>query len=63
MTRTERVIKGIYTAFDVINRQCLNLTLGYIYTNFIGAMDPRCKVCIFMGKTDPTAPRHKQQVL
>ena len=27
-----------------------------------GAMDPRCSVCIFMGKTDPTAPRHKQQV-
>jgi acyl-CoA dehydrogenase len=26
-----------------------------------GAGDPRCKVCIFMGKTDPTAERHKQQ--
>ncbi len=26
-----------------------------------GAGDPRCKVAIFMGKTDPTAPRHKQQ--
>ena len=26
-----------------------------------GAGDPRCKVCIFMGKTDPTAPQHKQQ--
>jgi acyl-CoA dehydrogenase len=26
-----------------------------------GAVDPRCKVAIFMGKTDPTAPRHKQQ--
>jgi acyl-CoA dehydrogenase len=26
-----------------------------------GAGDPRCKVCIFMGKTDPTAPRHQQQ--
>eukprot|EP00775_Hariotina_reticulata_P010196 gene10196-10357_t len=25
------------------------------------AMDPRCKVAIFMGKTDPTAPTHKQQ--
>merc|ERR1719495_2233721 len=24
-------------------------------------MDPRCKVCVFMGKTDPTADRHKQQ--
>jgi acyl-CoA dehydrogenase len=26
-----------------------------------GAGDPRCKVAIFMGKTDPSAPRHKQQ--
>jgi len=26
-----------------------------------GAGDPRCKVAIFMGKTDPTAPVHKQQ--
>lgn len=26
-----------------------------------GAGDPRCKLCIFMGKTDPSAPRHKQQ--
>ncbi len=26
-----------------------------------GAGDPRCKVCIFMGKTDPSAERHKQQ--
>ena len=26
-----------------------------------GAGDPRCKVYIFMGKTDPTAPRHTQQ--
>jgi acyl-CoA dehydrogenase len=26
-----------------------------------GAMDPRCKILIFMGKTDPTAPRHLQQ--
>ena len=26
-----------------------------------GAGDPRCKVAIFMGKTDPTAPLHKQQ--
>jgi acyl-CoA dehydrogenase len=26
-----------------------------------GAGDPRCRLCIFMGKTDPTAPRHKQQ--
>ncbi len=26
-----------------------------------GAGDPRCKIFIFMGKTDPSAPRHKQQ--
>jgi acyl-CoA dehydrogenase len=26
-----------------------------------GAGDPRCAVFIFMGKTDPTAPRHSQQ--
>jgi acyl-CoA dehydrogenase len=26
-----------------------------------GAGDPRCKIVIFMGKTDPSAPRHKQQ--
>jgi acyl-CoA dehydrogenase len=26
-----------------------------------GAGDPRCKVMIFMGKTDPQAPRHSQQ--
>ncbi|HJW57296.1 MAG TPA: acyl-CoA dehydrogenase family protein [Burkholderiaceae bacterium] len=26
-----------------------------------GANDPRCKVFIFMGKTDPAAERHKQQ--
>ncbi|MBL8331993.1 MAG: acyl-CoA dehydrogenase family protein [Rubrivivax sp.] len=26
-----------------------------------GAGDPRCKIVIFMGKTDPQAPRHSQQ--
>jgi acyl-CoA dehydrogenase len=26
-----------------------------------GAGDPRCKVCIFMGKTSPSAPPHQQQ--
>jgi len=26
-----------------------------------GAGDPRCKIAIFMGKTDPQAPLHKQQ--
>ena len=26
-----------------------------------GAGDPRCKIMIFMGKTDPDAPKHSQQ--
>jgi acyl-CoA dehydrogenase len=26
-----------------------------------GAGDPRCKIAIFMGKSDPAAPKHKQQ--
>jgi acyl-CoA dehydrogenase len=26
-----------------------------------GAGDPRCKISIFMGKSDPSAPKHKQQ--
>src|SRR5439155_14467085 len=26
-----------------------------------GAMDPRCRIFILMGKTDPDAPRHRQQ--
>ncbi|XP_066545984.1 acyl-CoA dehydrogenase family member 10 isoform X2 [Amia ocellicauda] len=26
-----------------------------------GALDPRCKICVFMGKTDPSASRHRQQ--
>jgi acyl-CoA dehydrogenase len=26
-----------------------------------GAGDPRCKISIFMGKTDPSAPTHEQQ--
>jgi acyl-CoA dehydrogenase len=26
-----------------------------------GAMDPRCELFIFMGKTDPEGPRHQQQ--
>ena len=28
-----------------------------------GAGDPRCRVAIFMGKTDPEAPRHRQQAM
>jgi len=26
-----------------------------------GAMDPRCKIIIFMGKTNPSASTHQQQ--
>jgi acyl-CoA dehydrogenase len=26
-----------------------------------GAGDPRCRIAIFMGQTDPAAPKHKQQ--
>eukprot|EP00794_Sanderia_malayensis_P004927 gene4927-5574_t len=26
-----------------------------------GAMDPRCEICVFMGKTHPYGPRHRQQ--
>ncbi len=26
-----------------------------------GAGDPRCKIAILMGKTDPSNPRHQQQ--
>jgi acyl-CoA dehydrogenase len=26
-----------------------------------GAGDPRCRIAIFMGKTDPSAPKHRQQ--
>jgi acyl-CoA dehydrogenase len=26
-----------------------------------GAGDPRCRIAIFMGKTDPAGPRHQQQ--
>jgi acyl-CoA dehydrogenase len=26
-----------------------------------GAADPRCRIAIFMGKSDPQAPRHQQQ--
>ncbi|XP_014642721.1 PREDICTED: acyl-CoA dehydrogenase family member 10 [Ceratotherium simum simum] len=26
-----------------------------------GVLDPRCQLCVFMGKTDAHAPRHRQQ--
>ncbi len=28
-----------------------------------GAGDPRCKLCIFMGQTDPTAPAYQRQAM
>ncbi|XP_055963190.1 acyl-CoA dehydrogenase family member 10 isoform X2 [Sorex fumeus] len=28
-----------------------------------GILDPRCELCVFMGKTDPQAPRHRQQTV
>ena len=28
-----------------------------------GAGDPRCRIYVFMGKTDPDAPRHQQQTM
>ncbi|XP_049645281.1 acyl-CoA dehydrogenase family member 10 [Suncus etruscus] len=28
-----------------------------------GSLDPRCELCIFMGKTDAQAPRHQQQTM
>lgn len=28
-----------------------------------GAGDPRCKICIFMGQTNPSAPAHQQQAM
>lgn len=28
-----------------------------------GAMNPECKLCIFMGKTNPSAERHRQQTM
>ena len=40
----------------------INFSSLFYYSFFLGAMDPRCKICIFMGKTDFDAARHKQQV-
>ncbi|XP_055002585.1 acyl-CoA dehydrogenase family member 10 [Sorex araneus] len=28
-----------------------------------GILDPRCELCVFMGKTNPQAPRHRQQTV
>ena len=39
------------------------MSLDVLFFTIVGGMDPRCKICIFMGKTDPEAPKHKQQVV
>ena len=33
----------------------------YLATLLLGAMDPRCKFCIFMGKTSTEGSKHQQQ--
>ena len=36
--------------------------MGVCLSPFLaGILDPRCQLCVFMGKTDPHAPRHQQQ--
>ena len=52
------IIRNCFFFFLLIRTNCV-----YIYMLlYIGAVDPRCKICIFMGKTDAQAPRHQQQV-
>ena len=46
----------LYFLMEVIQGKCNDKLF------LLGAMDPRCKLCIFMGKTDPSLPKHKQQV-
>ena len=41
-------------------KNCVYLDLCYCLS-LTGAMDPRCKLCIFMGKTDPGARTYSQQ--
>ena len=50
--------------FDLFQKCDINIFV-YLLICFLitGGMDPRCKICIFMGKTDPDAPKHKQQVM
>ena len=42
-----------------------HFVLKFLSLSFIlwyqGALDPRCKICIFMGKTNKGAAKHKQQ--
>lgn len=38
------------------------ISVGFFVALIIlGAMDPRCRLCIFMGKTNPSALRYQQQ--
>jgi hypothetical protein len=43
------------------NRHCLFFLVKTVTVCILGAMDPRCEICIFMGKTDTSAARHQQQ--
>ena len=58
ISRSQKYVSNVclYSSWNVV--RC------FIFDHlYIGGMDPRCKICIFMGKTDPEAPKHKQQVL
>jgi hypothetical protein len=46
---------------SVIKREGDSYLLNGVKWWTSGAMDPRCAVAIFMGKTDPSAPAHLQQ--
>lgn len=52
---------------DATNIQCSIMTDGHSYVIngrkwwTTGANDPRCRILIVMGKTDPAAPPHRQQ--
>jgi alkylation response protein AidB-like acyl-CoA dehydrogenase len=44
-----------------IRREGDSLVLNGLKWFTSNAADPRTKICIFMGKSDPNAPRHRQQ--
>ena len=53
----------LYVCLDVCTCVCESMYVCTVYNILLssGAMDPRCKICIFMGKTDPSALKHHQQ--